>query len=199
MRWIALAALTVVSMGGCGDDRDDDIYVHRVDRGHVCTRACNAHYYDRGGQLVVIKGHRHGPNCGHRWNDGRWVVIGTGGGRPVARPIGRPVRPIANRPHVCTRGCSHFYDGKRLVALKGHVHGRNCGHRWDGNRWIILRTGGGGRHVCGRSCNQHYYNGKQLVALKGHRHGANCGHRWDGRNWVIVTNTPTKRRVIRRR
>jgi len=54
------------------------------DRGHRCTRACNEHYYDRGGKLVVIKNHRHGDKCGHRWEGDRWVLTIKGKlkGRP---------------------------------------------------------------------------------------------------------------------
>ncbi len=186
MRTVVLATLLLLALPGCGDDRDDEIYVHRTER-HICARDCHHHYYDGGGRLVVIEGHRHGPNCGHRWDNNRWVIIRTGG---------------ASRAHVCTRACDHhYYDGRKLVVLKGHRHGPNCGHRWEGRHWIVASTRATARapraHVCTRACN-HYYDGRRIVALKGHRHSPNCGHRWDGRRWVGATVQP-QRRVIRRR
>jgi hypothetical protein len=38
---------------------------------HNCIDACD-HIYADGGWLI-IRGHRHGPNCGHVKVDGKWV------------------------------------------------------------------------------------------------------------------------------
>ncbi len=91
---------------------------------HVCTRECHHHCYD-GTRLVVLKGHRHGRGCGHRWNGTHWLM---GGKVPTRTRVA----------HVCTRACHHHYhNGTKLVVLKGHRHGRNCGHSWSGKRWIL--------------------------------------------------------------
>ncbi len=123
--------LSAIIVTGCGRRRT--VYVHeqrpsRYGPGHVCTRDCHDHYHN-GSRLVVVDRHRHGPNCGHRWNGRRWVVSP----RSVVRS-GRHVRTA----HVCTRDCNHHYhDGSKLVVLqKGHRHGPGCGHRWDGHRWV---------------------------------------------------------------
>ena len=49
---------------------------------HVCTPDCHEHYYD-GEKLVILRGHRHGPGCGHVWNGKYWV---PGQKRKVLRP-----------------------------------------------------------------------------------------------------------------
>jgi hypothetical protein len=39
---------------------------------HICTPDCLDHYFD-GEQLIFLRGHRHGPGCGHVWNGRYWV------------------------------------------------------------------------------------------------------------------------------
>ena len=76
---------------------------HYVDTAHVCTRHCQDHYYD-GSRVVVIREHRHGSGCGHRWDGGHWVA-----NRHVPGPT-----PVV---HVCRRDCHHhYYDGDRLIV-----------------------------------------------------------------------------------
>jgi hypothetical protein len=74
---------------------------------------------------VVIKGHRHGPGCGHVWNGKHWV-------RANVSPAQKRIK------HVCTSDCHHHYhDGVKLVPVKkGHRHGPGCGHRWNGKHWV---------------------------------------------------------------
>jgi hypothetical protein len=94
---------------------------------HICTQACHHHYHD-GTRLVVLKGHRHGPGCGHVWSGRHWVV---------ARKTPRHA-PVA---HVCTQACHHHYhNGTKLVVLKGHRHGPGCGHRWTGKHWVLAKA-----------------------------------------------------------
>jgi hypothetical protein len=44
-----------------------------VSPGHVCVGDCD-HYY-RGGRYYHVKGHRHGPGCGHVLREGVWVTL----------------------------------------------------------------------------------------------------------------------------
>jgi hypothetical protein len=41
----------------------------------VCGHHCHEHYWD-GGRVVVMKGHVHGPGCGHDWNGRYWISVG---------------------------------------------------------------------------------------------------------------------------
>lgn len=57
--------------------------------GHVCTRDCHHHYWD-GARLIEVRGHRHGPGCGHSWSGKYWIVARQAapiprGGRRVIR------------------------------------------------------------------------------------------------------------------
>ena len=128
---VVLFAIVVV---GCG--RKETVYVIKQEprhygHDHVCTRHCHTHCYE-GDRLIVLKGHRHGPGCGHRWTGRRWLVVR----KPTVR------RSV----HVCTRDCHHhYYNGKRLVILKRHKHGPGCGHRWNGEHWVKVRNKTGRR------------------------------------------------------
>ena len=173
------------------DDYDDAVVIERT---HVCTRGCNHHFYN-GSRVVVLRGHRHGPRCGHVW-DGRYWIRG-------------PRRAVRTR-HVCTRRCNHFWNGSRLINIRGHRHGPGCGHNWNGTYWIAGGRGpiagprGGrgsvrGRHVCTTRCN-HFWNGSRLINVRGHRHGRGCGHTWNGTYWVVTggkTVVPKRGRRIR--
>ena len=71
MKTLMLAALMAFS-AGCvvsGTARGE---VVAVAPGHVCAGDCD-HYYD-GGRYYYVKGHRHGPGCGHVLRGGVWVV-----------------------------------------------------------------------------------------------------------------------------
>ncbi len=41
---------------------------------HVCSHDCRDHYWDGYRVVVISGGHHHGPECGHYWNGGHWVV-----------------------------------------------------------------------------------------------------------------------------
>lgn len=64
---------------GCGHEWDGRQWVivrtpsKVVVKGHVCTPRC-AHYYDQNGKVVVLRGHRHGRDCGHVYDGQRWTV-----------------------------------------------------------------------------------------------------------------------------
>jgi len=165
------------------DDFDDDDFEDVViDRRHICNDGCFNHYYN-GNRVVVLRGHRHGPDCGHRFNGRYWIR-----GKRVRR---------GNVRHVCTRNCNnHVFQGGRLITLRGHQHNRRCGHVWNGNHWVVGRGRGRGAnrqttvirkrpaHVCSRNCRNHLFDGSRVITLDNHRHGRNCGHVWDGTYWV---------------
>jgi hypothetical protein len=44
----------------------------RVDEGHVCSGDCDHYYHE--GRYLVIRGHHHGPGCGHHLEGIRWVL-----------------------------------------------------------------------------------------------------------------------------
>ena len=167
------------------DDFDDDDYEDVViEQRHICTDACHNHFYN-GNRVVVIRGHRHGPNCGHRFS-GRYWIRGQ-------RPRRASVR------HVCTRNChNHVFRGGRLVTIRGHQHDRRCGHIWNGQYWVAGRGRGVNRqttvirkrntHVCSRNCDNHYFDGNRVITLDNHRHGRNCGHVWDGDYWIVAND-----------
>ncbi len=172
------------------DDYEDVVIEHR----HVCTDACFNHYYN-GNRVVVIRGHRHGPNCGHRFNGRYWIR-----GKRVRR---------GNVRHVCTRNCNnHVYQGGRLITVRGHQHNRRCGHVWNGTYWVVGARGGRGgttvirkrpTHVCSRSCHNHLFDGSRVITLDNHRHGRTCGHSWDGTHWIVDRGTKVYDKRSRRR
>ncbi|MCO6438383.1 MAG: hypothetical protein J5J06_14925 [Phycisphaerae bacterium] len=111
-------------------------YVH-VD--HVCTDHCDE-YYD-GHRVVVIRGHHHGPGCGHVWDGRHWVVIRKAPARETVRPIHGPRKAVVVE-HVHGPDCGCVYDraGSKWVRVKrGHVHGPHCGHLYVEGRWVIRR------------------------------------------------------------
>ena len=98
---------------------------HPVHVSHVCSEHCYDHCYD-GGRVVVIRGHRHGHDCGHFWDGRHWVIVRAG------------LHPH-HGAHVCSPSCHHhYYDGARLVVLDGHRHRPGCGHEWDGRFWVRI-------------------------------------------------------------
>ena len=119
---IALLIAASAALVGCGDKREKTIIVKTRDR-HVCDINCHDHCYD-GGRVVIIKGHRHGPDCGHSWDGAHWVKS-------------KRVVVVRPREHICTARCSHYYRGDRVIELRGHRHGRGCGHVLDGGRWVV--------------------------------------------------------------
>lgn len=65
-----------------------------VPSGHICNHHCD-HYYDGAVYYRVVKGHVHGPGCGHDLVTGRWVVVGKARSSepPPPRPTTRRVTP----------------------------------------------------------------------------------------------------------
>jgi len=120
---------------------------------HVCSHRCHEHYWDGRG-VVVLRGHRHGPGCGHHWDGGYWKGIRKGN---VKKIHPRHRRGVVKKGHVHGPGCGHHWDGRywkkahkgkvkkdhtrrgRGVIKKGHVHGAGCGHHWDGRKWKSVR------------------------------------------------------------
>ncbi len=197
-KWVPFAALGLFPLAaGCdGGGFALEYHDHRppppvyVEPVHVCTHECHHHYWD-GGKLVVLKGHRHGPGCGHVFEGGHWVLFSAGSGH---------LHVDAGPVHICTHECHHhFWDGGKLVVLKGHRHGPGCGHHFDGRHWVVvagrpdhLHVEAGPVHICTHDCHHHYWDGTKLVMLKGHRHGPGCGHVFKDSRWVLVGKGPAK-------
>lgn len=193
---LILAVCSGMGLTGCGGGGHTEVRYERHDvhvyerpvSHHHCAYGCRDHYYD-GVKLIYVKGHRHGPGCGHVWNGRYWVMA--------------DVVPYAH--HDCSHhGChDHYHDGTRLVLIKGHRHGPGCGHVWGGRYWrIAIGTRPVSDHVCvHRGCHDHFYNGERYVYVRGHRHGPNCGHEWSGRYWVparfVSDRGPDRRGPVR--
>jgi hypothetical protein len=112
-----------------------------VEHGHVCGHTCS-HYWS-GGEFIILRGHRHGPGCGHSMHEGRWIVV-----RPAPE-----VRVHADTPDVHIHRDSpdvHVYTEpadvhvhrrsqpvSRTVTRVEHVHGPGCGHAYIEGRWIV--------------------------------------------------------------
>ena len=84
---ISLASATLVCLGCNGGRLSFSYHDHKPVRRthvhrHVCDHDCHHHYYD-GTNLVVLKGHRHGPGCGHFWDGSRWVISKVAAVRPA--------------------------------------------------------------------------------------------------------------------
>jgi len=126
---------------GCGHVWQDRYWVRgprRVVRTqHVCTRACN-HYWN-GSRIIEVRGHRHGPGCGHSWGGSYWIVAS----QPRRSTVIRKGPPVATSRHVCTRSCSHYWNGSRIIEVRGHRHGPHCGHSWNGTYWVVVGGRGG--------------------------------------------------------
>ena len=189
-RLLSLVPVTLICFG-CGGGFSIGYHDHRparrhhVRRAHVCTHDCHHHYHD-GTRLMVLKGHRHGPGCGHHWDGRHWVLAGR---------HREPVRAA----HVCTRECHHHYhDGAKLIMLKGHRHGPRCGHRWDGTHWLVAKKGKARPHpgkAYGKTRKvKHVHNahcgcvfdrrGSKWVKVgPGHVHGPRCGHVFHDGRW----------------
>ncbi len=80
---------------------DEEPVRHRHARTYVRTHGCPDCYYD-GDRIVVIRGHRHGPGCGHRWDGRHWVVDRPNRVHPkvVPAPVIRKASPAPQEPRV---------------------------------------------------------------------------------------------------
>ena len=122
---------------------------------HVCTKDCHHHYHD-GTRLVVTRGHRHGPGCGHVWNGRYWVPERKTVVYHVHKPKPKPVvvhkhKPVGVHKHKARPGKKfvlktarpgkyYVYDrrGSKWVKIrKGHVHGPGCGHVYVDGVWCL--------------------------------------------------------------
>lgn len=158
---LGLGSLLIVGclLSGCAvhyhdyDDRPQQV-VH-VNRSHVCGPDCHEHYWN-GSRVVVIRGHRHGPGCGHDWDGRYWVLVSK---TPVhkepvyihkapAKHVDPPGKVIHGGPyrvskvkHVHNAHCGCVYHPQRkvwiIVESEGHVHGPGCGHFYLEGRWSI--------------------------------------------------------------
>lgn len=109
--------------------RRTHVHTTHVHPRHVCTHDCPDCYYD-GSRVVVIKGHRHGPGCGHHWDGRSWVAV-----RRAPRSVGVKVLPprrtvhkagpAGPKPHVHKAKHPgpkrHVHKGK-LPGPKAHIH-----------------------------------------------------------------------------
>lgn len=134
----------------CGHHFDGSHWVVQIARAlhaapvHVCNRNCHGHFWN-GHKLVSLHGHRHGPGCGHHFDNGRWGVSVSFGSGAIRLGAG----------HVCTHDChDHFWNGSRIVKLTSHRHGRGCGHAFRGGHWIVA----GKAHF--KATSKHAHKGK---------------------------------------
>lgn len=105
-------------------------------------------YWD-GAAFVVVRGHRHGPGCGHYYHHGCW--------------------------HLHPENHVYIVDGHRHYGVRAsavHVHSEHCGHAWDGVRWVYVRG-----HVHRPGCGHFYHHGgwhvhgaSHVYVHKGHGH-----------------------------
>ncbi len=102
--------------------------------GHVCTEECLDHYYN-GSEIVVLRRHRHGYGCGHRWDGHNWVVIR----RPRRHANVAPrVAVTTTHHHGPACGCVYNRAGSKWVKVSaGHIHGEGCGHVFYNGRWSL--------------------------------------------------------------
>jgi hypothetical protein len=118
-----------------------------VEPAHICTHAC-AHYYHEGEYLVVRRGHRHGPMCGHAFDGRRWVVaVATPSGRvhvestaPPKQVHPPPVRAVRIPAPPPGNVNAYVYDrrGSKWLKVSGkHVHGPHCGHVHVEGHWCM--------------------------------------------------------------
>jgi hypothetical protein len=164
------AGLLAGCEGGVAVNYYDSPPRHRVvhvDHGHICSHTC--HHYWSGGEFVIVRGHRHGPGCGHTLHEGRWIVVRR---TPEVRThadspdvhihrdspdvhihrgapdvqVHRRVHPGPTRvtpvEHIHGPGCGHVYDragSKWVIVGHDHVHGPGCGHAYIEGRWVIRR------------------------------------------------------------
>jgi len=129
---------------GCGHHWNGTRWV-LYDRGprrhrarHVCSRSCDHHYYD-GSNLIVLEGHRHGPNCGHHWDGTYWVASArTNRTNPPRKAY--PYRGVRRSHHVHDANCGCAYDRRRsrwVVIGRDHTHRSGCGHAFVDGRWCL--------------------------------------------------------------
>lgn len=113
--WLMPLASMALGCMGCGfrsvsfsyyDDDPPPVRVARVHRHvhHTCGYDCHDCYWD-GHKVVIIKGHRHGPGCGHVWDGKHWMVVKRSKARPVHRRTVKvhKARPIPPHVHKVTK------------------------------------------------------------------------------------------------
>lgn len=137
-------------LSGCAvhyhDHDDHPQRVVHVKRSHVCGPGCHDHYWD-GSRVLVIRGHRHGPGCGHDWDGRYWITVRKTPvhvhQEPPHRVIHEPPVRVSKVKHVHSERCGCVYHPHHrtwiIVESKGHVHGPGCGHFYIEGRWSIGR------------------------------------------------------------
>lgn len=105
---------------------------------HVCSRSCHHHYHD-GSKLIVLDGHRHRPDCGHRW-DGTYWVASARTHRAHPHQKAHPYRGVRQARHTHDARCGCVYDRRRTrwIAIgRDHTHRPGCGHMHVSGRWCL--------------------------------------------------------------
>ena len=159
---IAAAGCTVRNVSVDWDDSPRHGGVVYVERGHVCTRLCDDHYWN-GSRTVVLRGHHHHPGCGHVFRNGHWILAASVGSRHVH----------LGASHVCGPNCrDHYWNGSKYVILRGHRHGPGCGHVLVHNRWVLAKSSSHKTRVV--------RPGKTRV-IRGHKSSTSSKHRIKGK------------------
>jgi hypothetical protein len=144
LRWLRWCfCIAAVGLAGCRltgfalsahEDPPPPQYVV-VEEGHICGPYCHDHYWD-GARVVVVRGHRHGPGCGHEWDGHYWVAVG----KARVTHVHEAPRKVVKMTHVHDVHCGcvyHPYQRTWVVVEPQHVHGPGCGHVYVEGRWTI--------------------------------------------------------------
>ncbi len=122
-----VAVLVFGSIGGCSSFgyydhrpvRQSHVYVEpqpvhvtRIAADHVCDERCYDHVYN-GSRVIVLRGHRHGPGCGHRWNGRYWVIA-----KAASHRRSNDAHRVA--PHPVKRRARGHFRGERPRRLRDH-------------------------------------------------------------------------------
>jgi hypothetical protein len=93
---------------------------------------------------------------------------------------------VAERGHIHSDHCGHFWHNGTWYASRGHVHGPSCGHSYVEGVWVhaglvTIKTG----HVHSDHCG-HFNHGGSWYYMHNHKHGPGCGHTHRNGVWIAV-------------
>jgi hypothetical protein len=135
-RFIVLPALALLGLMTAGCEVNEVSFnVHNQEPRPV--------YHQR---VVHVDSCHHHHNCGHRYVDGRWIVVHDSPDVVVVEPR-HPRRTVV------------VEEPPRRVVHVEHVHDAHCGCAWDGRVWITVGT----RHVHGPGCGHTYIRGRWTI------------------------------------